>query len=131
MGCDIHLYIEQKQRDGTWKEVEIDDRLLPDDRDYNIFGFLAGVYNRDFPAQFEARGMPNDSSIPNQDAVGDFGFTYAYLDELLAAQWEAAGLEECYFKIFCKYVLPRLCCSCGFCNDEEKRNIRIIMGFDN
>jgi hypothetical protein len=131
MGCDIHLYIEQKQSDGTWAQVEIDERLIPDDRHYGVFGFLAGIRCYDYAAQFESRGIPDDSSISEKDLGADYGFTHAYLDEVLAAPWKEAELEECYFKIFCEYVLPRLCCSCGFCNDEEKRNIRIIMGFDN
>ena len=40
-------------------------------------------------------------------------------------------LDKCYFYIFCEYVLPRLISSSGILDDEEKRNVRIIIGFDN
>lgn len=139
MGCDIHLYIERKVN-GVWEPVRIDDRLLPDDRNYRLFGFLANV--RGTGGHFEGRGFPDDTSwkdlpdgVENRNWLGDHSFTYATLYELQNAPWEEDEQEEdgflnCYFCSFIFQVLPRLVCNCGFCDDEEQKNIRILMGFD-
>jgi hypothetical protein len=139
MGCDIHLYFEKKNNQGKWEKIEIDERLLPDDRDYQVFSFLAGVRNywKEFQIepQFADRGIPEDSSCPigetNNFWIGDHSFTHAYLNEILVAPWSTYLLDECYFIIFCAYVLPRLCSFYIFLTKEEERNIRVIMGFDN
>ena len=136
MGCDIHLYFEKKNKEGTWEKIEIDDRLLPDDRDYELFAFLADVRNgKQLESPFANRGLPTDRSISGDDHdetlwLGDHSFTYAYLDEILKAPWEKSGLQYCYFHLFCLSILPRLMNRCGFFLREEMRNIRVIMGFD-
>ena len=131
MGCDIHLYIEKKGVNG-WEELPIAEELIPDERDYEVFSFLAGVRGNN-GEHFADRGIPEDSSIPTGDDdfwLGDHSYTYAYLDEILSAPWEEAGLQWRYFPIFCEYVLPRLDTRFGWYGDEEKRDIRILMGFD-
>ena len=141
MGCDIHLYIEKKNKDGKWEKLIIDECLLPDDRNYSVFGFLAGVRGDYKKPLFPKRGFPDDSSIPKDETehfLGDHSFTHAYLDEILEANWDQLAYDidddykfsESYFYVFCEYVLPRLCSSCRFMSLEEKRNVRIIMGFD-
>jgi hypothetical protein len=137
MGCDIHLYIEQKKKD-KWHEIKVDKRLLPDGRNYDLFAFLAGVRNYE-PLKktplFPHRGIPDDTSMPKNDTddfwIGDHSFTYAYLNEILEAPWESVDLECSYFYIFFLYILPRLSSCITFLSDDEKKNIRIIMGFDN
>jgi hypothetical protein len=141
MGCDIHLYIEKKVGD-KWHPVEIDERLIPDERHYRLFGFLAGVRRDDDTiTQFEDRGIPLDTSLPShakgdsennesEHYIGEHSFTYAYLDEILLAPWGQNDLADSDFYVFCAYVLPRLCDSCGYLTTSEKRNVRIIMGFD-
>ncbi len=142
MGCDIHLCFEKKNKQGIWEEIEIDERILPDDRHYALFSFLADVRNywgvdgnEKIEPQFADRGIPQYSSCPKEEDgtyyLGDHSFTHAYLDEILKAPWKENELERCYFIIFCQYVLPRLCCFCGILSKEEERNIRVIMGFDN
>lgn len=134
MGTDIHLYIEKKDIDDQWEEVKIDERLMPDERNYSLFYFLAGVRYSDFEVepQFPGRGIPEDSSVIKSDRwIGDHSFTYAYFDELLAARWEKAGLERCYFLNFCKNIIPRLTGRFLSYLPEEDRNVRIIIGFDN
>jgi hypothetical protein len=138
MGCDIHLYFEKKNKQGVWEKIEIDERILPDDRNYRLFSFLAGVRNYEefkFQPQFANRDIPNDTSLPGTDTddifMGDHSFTHAYLDEILRAPWGPPGLEDCYFIIFCEYVLPKLCSFCGSLSKDDERNIRVIMGFDN
>lgn len=138
MGCDIHLYFEKKNANGEWEKIEIDPRLVPYDRYYPLFGFLAGVRDHDITAQFADRGIPDDSSIHkkliNEDIrclVGDYGYTFATLYEILQADWKKVDLHDTYFYIFCAYTLPLLTSSWGILSDEDKRNIRVVMGFDN
>ena len=137
MGCDIHLYFEQKNKEGKWEKLVIDKRLLPDDRHYLLFAFLANVRNYGYgiEPQFADRGIPEDTSMPRTETddfwIGDHSFTHAYLDEILAAPWEDENLEGCYFQVFCEDILPRLCSFCGLLSKEEEKNIRVIMGFDN
>jgi hypothetical protein len=140
MGCDIHLYFEKKNKQGIWEKIEIDERIIPRDRYYHLFSFLADVRSYgEFKCepQFANRGIPKDSSCPGLDDesedfwIGDHSFTHAYLDEILESPWEKYELQDSYFIIFCEYVLPRLCCFCGVLSKEEEKNIRVIMGFDN
>jgi hypothetical protein len=86
MGCDIHLYLEEKI-DGKWKcldkftedskgflEVE---EWLHDDRDYDFFAVLAGVRNGcDFVPISEPRGLPPDCSheLLRYHDEADYGF---------------------------------------------------------
>ncbi len=138
MGCDIHLYFEQKDKNGKWKEIEFPECIVPNDRRYGLFSFLANVRNNEswnITPQFPDRGIPDDTSMPKEETddfwIGDHSFTYAYLDEILKSPWKEAELDHCYFKIFCEYVIPRLCSFCGSLSKEEERNIRVIIGFDN
>lgn len=134
MGCDIHLYIERKIN-GKWEEVEVDEKLLPNERHYRLFAFLADIRNlRCFPShleninsQFENRGIPEDTSMPKDFYLGDHSFTHAYLTEILLADWKKYGLQSCYFIIFFEYVLKRLI----DISKEDEKNLRVIIGFDN
>lgn len=130
MGCDIHLWFEQKNKLGTWDEMDIPENLIPDDRDYDVFAFLANVRGTsDYGPICEGRGIPEDSSSPMKEHDDYHSFTHVYLDEILNARWREEELDHRYFYIFFAYVLPRLM-SCCWINNQEARNIRIIMGFD-
>lgn len=136
MGTDIHLYFEKKNKDtGKWERIEVDERLIPDDRNSELFSFLVGMYNEHEYALFANRGIPRDSSFPNyfdnHEHLDTFSETYAYLDEILKAPWREAELQDSYFYIFCAYILPKLAHDYGIMSDEDKRNVRVIMGFDN
>lgn len=143
MGCDIHLYIEKKVR-GKWVPIKIDERLIPNERNYRLFAFLANV--RGQGGHFADRGFPDDTSWKESkgdddyidDYLGDHSFTYAYLDELYNAPWrelddpeDEIRLLDCYFCSFIFQVLPRLLKDSGWLNLEERKDIRILMGFDN
>lgn len=134
MGCDIHLYFEKKNQKDDWEQIEIPECLLPDQRHYLLFAFLADVKNYfefDVVALFPSRGIPKDTSLPEESddfCMGDHSFTYCYLDEILAADWEKYELHDCYFYIFCRHVLDKII---GYISDEKSRDIRVIMGFDN
>lgn len=71
MGCDIHSYAEVRHN-GRWRHADgpivtpIDEWADPSEpfgwRGYNMFGFLAGVRNRNMPLIREPRGLPDDVS---------------------------------------------------------------------
>jgi hypothetical protein len=129
MGSDIHLHIEKKNKEGRWEAFPIDELLLPDDRDYEVFAFLAGVRGYSKWGKIQDRGFPGDSEV-NQADLGDHSFTHATLYELIHAPWKKANLEESYFCIFCRYVLPRFVDK-GWCvSDDDKKKVRILIGFD-
>lgn len=107
MGCDIHFYVEQKI-DGVWQKVE-----PPDDnkecfescevdghtkhplknwyhnRNYALFGLLAGVRSTLFTPFVEPRGIPDDISSKLKVRFEDEGAdahsaSYLTLSELLS-----------------------------------------------
>lgn len=135
MGCDIHLHFEKKYKDGKWETIDINEILMPDDRYYAVFSFLADVRSgsdRQFAGQVASRGLPEDCSKIEYFQCPDIhSVTYAYLDEILNLPWDKANLHECYFFMFCKHTIPRLLSDLRVLSFEEKRNIRIVMGFDN
>lgn len=135
MACDIHLYFERKNKAGVWEKIEFPEDLSPNDRNYRLFSYLVGVRNyENVEPWFADRGIPKDSSIfgnSKEYSEDNHSWSYAYLDEILRAPWKEVGLDTCYFYMFCGYCIPRLISFYGLLNDEEKRNIRIIIGFDN
>jgi hypothetical protein len=105
MGCDIHVYIEKKKNGkwvpaqgfmdtGNWEDGTLDvpypDKQL-DDRDYLLFGFLAGV--RDPTNQhFEPKGFPKDASKEVKAVFKRWGSdahtpSYLTLEELKSVDW--------------------------------------------
>jgi len=127
MGTDINLHFERRI-ENKWQKIEIPENLMPHERDYEVFGFLAGIRCHDFEPQFESLGIPPDSCFV--DESGTFGQTYAYLDEIIRAPWRKNGLQFRYFPIFCSHVLPRLVKDSPMFSQEEERNIRCVMSFD-
>lgn len=108
MGCDIHLYMEQK-RDGLWycmnqskQWLEEDYHELPSDheiysgRNYQLFGILAGV--RDPDAQlFDVKGIPVDVSEPVKaayDEWGPDGHSHSFL-----TMRELMSIEDFFIKV--------------------------------
>lgn len=85
MGCDIHLYTEVKKgrrwiSADDWYEEKYDDdetrtyaHHVYDDRNYGLFGMLAGVRYTPCPPFFEARGVPNNMSKKVHREVGQWG----------------------------------------------------------
>ena len=133
MGCDIHLLFEMKNLDGKWEQIPIDERLIPSDRNYGVFGFLADVRTRnDIESQFAGRGIPPDSLFENVINTLDYhSHTFAYLDEILNAPWERYELNDSYFYIFCRYILPKLASEKYYeLHPVKYRDVRVIMAFD-
>lgn len=101
MGCDIHLYIEKKiggkwipaqgfvQTDEDRIDVPYHDRF--NDRDYELFGFLAGVRSPE-NQHFEPKGFPKDASKEVRTRFEVWGCdahtpSYLTLEELKAVDW--------------------------------------------
>jgi hypothetical protein len=60
MGCDIHLFVE-KFIDNKWRMFG-SSGAFSIDRNYMLFGLLAGVRNRDIKPISLPRGLPSDPS---------------------------------------------------------------------
>lgn len=129
MGCDIHVFIERRVK-GVWQKVEVDKDLLPESRNYELFGLLAGVRGLENKPWFSDRGWPRDSCYKEDMNMDFHNHTYFYVDELDKVRWDDYGLEWNYFPIFFDYVLPRLLTMLGYFSDEEKRDIRVCICFD-
>lgn len=103
MGCDIHLYVEARDKRGWltrdewkvedgWTDVPFDSRFF-NDRNYELFAILAGVRNKyDIKPIQEPRGLPSDCDpmiLKANDSWGEDGHSHSWLTlaELLAFDW--------------------------------------------
>jgi hypothetical protein len=134
MGADIHLYFEKKVK-GKWIPfTEIPHTDYPDERNYPVFGLLAGVRDNPKKVYFKGRGIPDDSSyveptndeddddLPEKPWLGDHSFTYATIHELKKVKWEKHLEYDPQFARFIKQYFPL--------DTANDKNIRILMGFD-
>lgn len=107
MGADIHMIVQVKE-DSKWKSLS----KGYDDRNYNAFAILANVRNgygfagcvtsTGFDFISEARGLPDDFNIENEDHhsdvksdysdggfwMGDHSFSWVTLQELIDVDWD-------------------------------------------
>jgi hypothetical protein len=80
MGCDIHMIVQRKTATG-WETIPEFDCF--DDRNYGVFGFLAGVRNySDVPPLSEPRGLPDDIQEGDDGWLGDHSFSWLVASEL-------------------------------------------------
>lgn len=146
MGCDIHSFAEVRGADGTWRVVgdvfPLDDfsqryehrthRANPfGDRNYQVFGFLAGVRQRLIPPISQPRGLPADVSASVKASAADWdldGHSHSWLslEELNAVDYDALeaspeyGLGEQFYRHLA--VLRTL---------GDPKNVRVVFWFDN
>jgi len=147
MGCDIHLYIEEKTADG-WKIVPapntggygsehpwrdgLDDQVDEDlrewyaDRNYSVFGALAGVRGAVTPIS-GPRGFPSDISQEVADEAASWGpdwHSKSWLTpkELLAYNWNTADYCFGNFLRFLHEEVEPL---------SREKEIRLVFAFDN
>jgi len=123
MGCDIHTYVEIRDKHGRWQAVEPDEpgrRTWAWDfesRSYFCWAMLADVRNYDDIRPIaEARGLPDDLSYEVKEAAKraeDDAHSHSWftLQELLAFDFDAlvtlkgkVTLEE--FKQYLKFGKP-------------------------
>lgn len=105
MGCDIHICLEVKNRDGEWEDIELYKKNhykdepnfekvdVYHDRNYSLFAALCGVRDNSpgTPRISDPKGMPNDlSEVTEQEYIdcGDDGHSHNWnmLSELYEFQ---------------------------------------------
>ena len=155
MGCDIHVHVE-KRGDASlpWERVEdlvpnpefkyaSEDYPQPErvrdswyrDRDYTLFGALAGVRSVGPPIS-EPRGVPEDACEETQQAKEFWGWdghshSHLDLDELLAYDWEGHDIldrEDFRYADSFGHLLLRLQELVG---PGAGKNVRLVFWFDN
>lgn len=58
MGCDIHMFVEAKNKSDKWVMVD-----KPEvNRNYGLFEKMAGVRGEDYNAIAQPRGLPDNAS---------------------------------------------------------------------
>ena len=141
MGSDIHLYVEMRQEDGTWRVVpshhdEAQRAILTWSigRCYLCFALLAGVRNSwGVTPIAEPRGVPDDLSPEVKDLarrVADDAYSQSWLalPEILSFDFDTlvtfdgvVTLEE--FKEYLESGTPGTDCGVGreISNDDMKR----------
>lgn len=135
MGCDIHMFGEQRQN-GHWVDNETE---LSVGRNYFLFGLLAKV-RRDFKEySFAPRGLPEDVSSPIE-------YEYSRFDDLHTPSW--LGLWELQETLVELLLVPEanqqdtglsyaveglqsLVTQIKEIYTDDPRNFRIVFWFDN
>lgn len=92
MGVDINIQLEfWLPEENRWSPLEYDGRIPRDatcfNRDHACWGFLAGVMGHG-PGWFADRGLPEGRDPRDLPYLGEYGFTYATIQELLDAPWD-------------------------------------------
>jgi hypothetical protein len=102
MGCDVHACLERRTTDG-WRFYN----ALELDRNYHLFGILAGV-RRDHEPIVPQRGLPpdldprsvtreshhGDSYYETGHDFGDHSFSWLTLTELRGYNWDTRLIDE-------------------------------------
>lgn len=148
MGCDIHLFLESQQSDGTWESCDVWEPLMYDGkvrwgeprralrtythgRNYNLFAALAGARKWHFldcsPPASPPKGVPEDMSIPVSDyyKLGEGNWhtpSWLTTEEILSYDFSQWG-DTC--NEFLSEVVPKM--------QEIDRygKARIVFWFDN
>ena len=94
MGCDIHLYVERRQADGSWELVSDDEGDFYDGRNYDMFAIFAGVRNRGgWNPISKIRGIPPDASPGYLEIIADaldldvHSHSYLTYEDLTGYDW--------------------------------------------
>jgi hypothetical protein len=145
MGCDIHMFVEHREKSGKpWKNVYKKEvrKIGPDysydvnyygygDRNYDLFGILAGVRSYECEPIAKRRGLPKDVSeeIKKESDRWDsdgHSHTYLTLEELLAFDWSKPFkqhprlVEKSVYEAWDKKGYPSSCCGDAFGPNIEK-----------
>lgn len=125
MGTDIHVIVEKKKNNvWDWEKVDIDDWLLPKDRNYELFGFLSGIRDSSFDNFMLDDRWPDDTSIEEYAHWHNLG--HSYLLEINRFWIWPESLKDCYFRIFCRHIIPRI----SELENVDQRHIRILVAYD-
>jgi hypothetical protein len=126
MGADIHIFIEHKEND---KWIWVNEFEMRIDRNYSLFGVLAGVRGEPYDDRSDPVGVPEDCDpkLMNYLQSGEFhSDTYFTLTDLL--NWDVWWDEK-----FQKVVANFYCSVVGYMLrfDDNPDNVRVIIAFDN
>lgn len=156
MGCDIHMYAERRV-DGKWRPLfePVGDEyygyewpVVTKDRDYDLFGVLAGVRNRHVPCiTGEPRGLPCDlceeyarahaivyslslgawSKESPHCCLGEHSFSWLSLAELVVAGYDRRYRPhlEHFFRNEVQRLLDQ-----SDCLGVNIEDVRVVFGFD-
>lgn len=133
MGCDIHMVLQRRTKEG-WRTVKKD---LYEDRNYRLFSVLAGVRGIE-PGVFRVNGLPKDdptividdcgSPLIEDFWIGDHTHSFIHLDSYFSKKMgaaEGAALAPLTFEIMT---------AVEECQPEDEihnpADWRIVFGFD-
>lgn len=135
MGCDIHMVLQIKDND-EWKTTEI----LDIDRNYTLFGILAGVRDGTYKTISEPKGLPKDDpsivvdevkflhldyeGIEDRFWLGDHSHSYLTAKELLKYKWTDDIIGEIPEKF------RQLIRDMSYIAKKDLNKVRIVFGFD-
>ena len=142
MGCDIHLCVEILSKYtrkwcsmDTWSQdiFDTEDVLrckhIFSDRNYTLFGILAGVRNHSVEPIASPRGFPDDASFVVRQLFEHYGSehtpSWLTLKELAWYNWTPVHNETKNFEA----VIEELSNKCGYM-DFDMDDIRIVFWFD-
>lgn len=132
MGCDIHLYVEKKNKNGKWKFVKDDSNVREfydeyTNRNYSLFGILAGVREHDNAPISSPKGLPYDSSSDVDKFFKSWdcdahSTSYLTLRELFEYNW--SKVRNAHIFDFLR-IIPELMVL------GKPDDVRIVFWFDN
>jgi len=151
LGCDIHLAIETRNKEGKWewakkdqlKEFPYGDKSVADsflsDRNYSLFGFLFGVRNESINPwpPFVRRGIPDDSYfkdiLEETYWLGDHSFTYFTKKEWDEQVMKFSNVVSALTQIDPGFLwgMNKLLSSYYDWKYDNGEGVRVIVGFDN
>lgn len=152
MGCDIHVFVEKRaNKNLPWQVDEIHQEDADDDvpyiqsiegtnRDYDLFGRIAGVRGRD--VHYKQRGIPDNISQEILRVIerwGNDGHSYSWLslnefkDALLRDSWYQDAPDNGYVEMihYCEKWIEIEEAEAILLNLDIKPEVRIVFFFDN
>ena len=100
MGCDIHAYVEMKSSNNNWRSIGGRINL---GRDYNLFGYLAGVRSSVIP-EVAPRGVPESMG---SDAFSDYWLYIEEDEDVVLEGTVTRSQAEKYHGYNCRYMYGR------------------------
>lgn len=145
MGCNIHLLIEKKNKNGCWENVTLYEKLNDTsfevvelwERDYIFYSLIANVRNYD-DLKFisKPRGLPNDISELNLNLLTNIDYHSHSYNTLLELTNFARDIQDNPFlsNSFNKWfqtILDYIKIKEIYISDYNLLNYRIVYAFDN
>ena len=124
MGCDIHAQLERKWPEETWDNYVLSVATEFDiDRNYLLFGYLAGVRNYDVVPIIAPKGLPKSVSFSTRDEYEKWdsdAHTPSWLTFKELKKLPKQFKKEDFYKVM--EVLAK---------NHGQENVRMVFWFDN